>query len=171
MKLIEALKRLKMNRKKVTDLAALIKGNIEHMDGEKTKYSNPKLHVESWVQSIKDISLENEKLLARIQKTNLETPVSITLPDGKIVTKSISEWICRRREGIDFEELSYRSMRYTLKDKAESNPVTGELMVNKVVHNFEASVKDQRLMHLSEEPLIIDSALEIVNATTDLMEI
>lgn len=171
MKIIEALKKLKMNRKKIQDLQNLIRMNASHMESatKSLAYANPKQKILEWEQSIHDLQKENAQLLARISKTNLETKATIEIGDNQI-TKTISEWIYRRREGVDFDIQTQQAKATTLKQVATKDE-KGEIVVDNVVRNYDQAKRDELLMSLSSEKMLIDSQLEIVNAVTDLLEI
>ena len=172
MKIIEALKAVKANREKITDLQMLIAKNAAHMESQNgsTAYNDPKKKIKVWVQSIHDTLLENARLLTQIQKTNLNTLVSIEMPSGVTVEKSISEWIVRRREGVDTEILTYQAMRHSLKQQAIQSQ-DGTIKVDQVVVNYSTEDRDTKMMELSREKSLIDGKLEIVNATTELLEV
>ena len=172
MKIIEALKAVKANREKITELQMLIPRNAAHMESQNgaTPYNDPKKKIKAWVQSIHDTLLENSRLLTRIQKTNLDTLVSIEMPSGVTVEKTVSEWIVRRREGVDAEILTYQSMRHSLNQKAVQAQ-DGTIKVDQVVVNYSTEDRDTKLMELSREKSLIDGKLEIINATTDLLEV
>ena len=170
MKIIEALKKVKANRQKMADLTALIRNNSANMESEKgkTPYSDPKAKVKEWLQSVESLQSDNAKLLANIQYTNLHTEVSIEMPSGTVVTKTVAEWIVRRREGVDSVSAAYESLRTNLKQNAVRDQ-EGNITVDHVILNFSAEQRDKKLMDLSQEKSLIDSKLEIVNATTDLI--
>lgn len=169
MKIIEALKKIKANRAKVEDLRKLISTHSAMKSTDTSPYANPVQQVKSWVDAIEQIALDNEKLLYRIHKTNLMTQVTIEL-DGNAVTKSIDEWINRRREGAAIAALAWNSQTDRgLKEEAIKQS-DGTLHVVTIVRNYDAATRDKKLAAFAEEPSIIDGRLEIVNATTDLME-
>lgn len=171
MKIIEALKKVKYNREKMVDLARLIKQNAANMESQKgrTGYDDPKRKIREWVQSVHDLQNDNARLLAGIQRTNLTTKVTIEVEDGKPVTKTIAEWITRRREGVDQDYQVYSCMSTNLKQQTMQD-AQGNLIVDNVVYNFSTEERDKKLMVLSEEKSRIDSTLEIVNATTDIVD-
>lgn len=170
MKIIEALKKVKANRVKISDLSALIGKYSAHMESGTTSlpYKDPAKSIAEWSQSIFSLSQDNAILLSRIQKTNLVVMVPIEI-DGKIVTKNISEWVYRRREGVDQEMSGYASMGTRLTATATKDK-DGNIVVDRVVYNYDQAMRDKKLSILKEEKSLIDSALEIVNATTDLVD-
>lgn len=97
--------------------------------------------------------------------------VSIDI-NGRTITKSISQWISRRVEFADIDRLTYRALNeggrkdgvIQVKGSTETIPVT-------VVRNYVSDIRDKKLAEFSEEPSLIDERLEIVNATTELVEL
>lgn len=171
MKIIEAMKRVKLNNEKVADLRAKIGQNSAHLSYETPLYGeNQAKQVSEWVQSCLDISQENVRLLVAIQRTNLATSVTIDL-GGKSVTKSIAEWVWRRRTYAeqDAGTISMLSDR-NLKEGLVPSSTGGAPQEVKIVRNFDPALRDAAREVYRSEPHLIDSALEIVNATTDLVE-
>lgn len=170
MKIIEALKKIKANRVKIADLQGLIAKYAAHMESGTTSlaYKDPAKAVTEWTQSIFSLTQDNAILLSRIQKTNLMVMVPVEI-DGKIVTKNISEWVYRRREGVDQEVGAYMAMNTRLTATATKDK-EGNIVVDKVIHNYNQEARDKKLAVLKEEKSLIDSALEIANAITDLLD-
>lgn len=169
MKIIEALKKVKHDREKIVDLQRLINKNAARMESEKPEYEDQKKRVAEWIQSIEDTNHNISKLLTHIQKTNLLTTVTIDI-GGKQVQKTIAEWIIRRREGVDVDLRTGIALSV---GKLIPKPITdseGKVTIDQVVVNFDPKRRDESLAILREEKYLIDSALEIVNATTDLVE-
>lgn len=99
MKLIEAMKRVKQNKEKISDLqkkASAVSANLSFetpLYGEKTAE-----YIQEWVQSASDLNQDNVKLLVAIARTNLVTPVTITLGE-KAVTPAELRQLGRNRHG------------------------------------------------------------------------
>ncbi|MFW9872352.1 MAG: hypothetical protein ACFFG0_04555 [Candidatus Thorarchaeota archaeon] len=169
MKLIEALKKIKELQKKAEDLRDLVKNNCVRSSFESDKYSGQAKKVEGWIQAHSDILKEILKLRVSIQKTNIETRVDIDL-GGKVISKSIAEWIHRRRDLVN-EELK---MWNCLTDRGIKEGIgrgpTGDPIEIKIVRFYDPSERDNKKQLYSSEPMIIDSKLEVINATTDLIE-
>lgn len=172
MKIIEALKKVKSNRVKMTDLIGLISANSAHMESasKSLPYANPSEKVKEWLQSVADLEKDNARLLTRIQRTNLNTQVTIEMPNGVSVTKSIAEWIVRRREGIAIEVNAYTHLYAGNLKQSASKDSEGNIIIDNVVRNYDQEKRDIRLSHLNEERSLIDGTLEIINAVTDLEE-
>lgn len=170
MKLIEAMKRVKANHQKITDLQDKISKNCAHLSYETPLYANPAVQIQEWLQSCEDTVKENTNLLVRISKTNLATAVTINL-GGNAVTKSIAEWIWRRREyaKVDFatwDKLTNRNLR----EGVIPSSTGGESLQAKIVYNFDAKTRDAKKAMYQTEPHEIDAALEVANAITDLLD-
>ena len=113
-------------------------------------------------------------MLTAIARTNLATQVTIEL-GGKPVTKSITEWIWRRREYAALDQRTQASFTDGQlrghEGKWATPEVEGEPPVKtEIVRYYDSTERDTRIEMYREEPTRIDAALEIVNATTDLQE-
>ena len=168
MKLIEALKEIQMNQKKSDDLREKIARHSAHLNMETPVYSEQNKQVREWLQAHSDILKEIMKLRISIQRTNLATDVVIEL-GGKAVTKTIAEWIHRRRDLARLEMSSWVGL--TDKNLKEGNmqQSTGELVPVKIIRCYDPKERDEMVDLYTNEPTIIDSRLEVVNAITDLI--
>lgn len=169
MKLIEALKKTKDLQRKAEDLRDLIKGNCARSTLESDRYPDQAKKVSGWLQAHSDILKEILSLRVAIQKTNLETEVLIEI-GGKKITKSIAEWIHRRRDlsGLDMTAWSCLTDR-NIKEGTASGP-SGDVIEIKIIRFFDPSERDTKRELYTSEPSIIDGRLEVVNATTDLLQ-
>lgn len=170
MKIIEALKKIKLNQKKIEQTTLLMNKYSAKMEDEKFPYDKePIQQLKDWKQSIMSLLKDNEELLIRIFKTNLNTQVTIELPDGKSVSKSISAWMIERDKTTPL--VARMASSYTDNGlKPRTVEEDGKLKVVQVQLAYEPEKVDQLRSDLLEVPSIIDSTLEIVNATTDLLE-
>lgn len=169
MKIIEAMKRVKLNEEKIVDLQAKIKQYCVHLNIEKPAYKDQHARVKEWLQSCTDLTQENVRLLCAIQRTNLETPVTIEL-GGKSVTKTIAEWVWRRRKYAEIDRQTWSGLSDRgLKEGISQSPTGGQVEMT-LVRYFDPVERDNRVLMYREEPGLIDSTLEVVNATTDLLE-
>lgn len=169
MKIIQAMKLIKSNKEKIADLIQKVRNNSAYTSIETPPYDDAKAIVRGWLQSIHDIGQENIKLQIAIAKTNMATSVTIEL-GGVQVTKTIAEWVWRRREyaTLDFTAVSSLTDR-GIKEGSTKLP-TGDSMDIKIVRNYDVEERDKLVALYRAEPSIIDSALEVVNAVTDLVE-
>ena len=93
MKIIEAMKRVKLNKEKIADLQNKIEIYCANLSFETPMYGAEQQHtINGWLQACSDLTKDNVKLLTAIQRTNLATSVTITLGEMN-VTKNIAEWI------------------------------------------------------------------------------
>ena len=170
MKIIEEMKRVKSNKEKIADLQGKIGQFCANMSFETPMYGTDSASkIREWLQSCTDLTQENIRLLCAIQKTNIATTVSITLGE-KVVTKSIAEWVWRRREyaAVDlktWQMLTDRNLKEGTGQNSQGAPV--EI---KIVRHFDPVQRDKMTAMYKSEPHEIDSALEVINAVTDLVE-
>jgi hypothetical protein len=172
MKIIEAMKKIKANRKKIADQQALIQKNCAFLSNETNAYgdlSAVKGKVDEWIQSCHDLSLECEKLLVDIARTNLATNVTIHI-GGKDITKPIAAWIYRRREFAAIDTRTYQVLTDRGLKEGQIKNSSGDTFDVKINRAFDSSLRDKKLAEFSEEPYLIDSRLEVINAVTDLIE-
>lgn len=168
MKIIEAMKQIKANKEKVQELSQRIQRNSAHLSIESPQYENQADKIKEWTQSCLDVSRDNVELLTRIAKTNLATNVTIDL-GGKAVTKTIAEWVWRRREysGLDKSIWLCQGDRNLKEGQVQTSP--GVLSEIKLVRYYDPATRDTNVDIYMREPHLIDSALEVVNATTELL--
>jgi len=169
MKLIEALKQIKDLQKKAEDLRKKVMLHSAYLDYETPVYPDQKKQVREWIQAHSDILKRIMSLRIAIQKTNLVTDVTIEI-GGKSVTKTIAEWVHRRRD-LAIEDLTMwkgltdRGLKEgTVKSSSE------QPMQVKIVRCYDPSERDSMIDILTTEPSVIDARLEVVNAVTDLIE-
>ena len=171
MKLIQAMKKLKDLNKKAEDLRAKVKQYAADLTIETPMYPDQRRQVTEWIQAHSDILKEILNLRVAIQRTNLATDVKIEL-DGKHVVKSIAGWIHRRRDLATLE----MNMWQCLSDRGlkESNIQTGPglpITEVRIRRYFDPAERDAKHELYRSEPSVIDATLEVVNATTELMEV
>lgn len=169
MKIIEAMKRVKANNEKIGDLQNKIANNCSKLNVETSSYNNPKEKITEWLQSCDDLTQENVRLLCAISRTNLATQVTIDIGD-KSVTKNIAEWVWRRRTyaEIDYQTWSRLTDRNLREGTMEQS--TGQKVEVRIERHFDPEERDKKLAMYRSEPHQIDAALEVVNATTELIE-
>lgn len=169
MKIIEAMKKVKQNKEKIADLQnkiSLVCANLSH---ETPLYgAETGTKVRDWLQSCQDLSQENVKLLCSIARTNLATSVTIEL-GGKSVTKTIAEWVWRRREYAKLDLLTFSKLTDRGLKEGQGNTSTGVPFEVKIVRHYDPSQRDAAMAMYQAEPHQIDATLEVVNATTDLV--
>lgn len=170
MKIIEAMKYIKMNKAKVAELQARIANVCANLSHETPLYGTETANkVKEWLQSCSDVSQENVRLLTAIQRTNLATSVTIQLGE-KSVTKNIAEWVWRRREYAKLDMDTYTKLTDRGLKEGMVQTSTGQPMELKIVRHYDPVARDTAVSMYRNEPHLIDASLEIVNATTDLLE-
>jgi len=171
MKIIEALKKVKDLQRKKDDIKTKVATYHVDYDYETPVYGDrQKEQIEEWIQAHSDILKEIERLRVAIQKTNLAIQVTIEL-GGKAVSKTIAQWIHRRRD-LATEECSIWKVLNDkgLKEIAKATTTTGESKDVKIRRYYSPQERDQKIEVYRSEPTIIDSTLEVINAVTDLIE-
>lgn len=169
MKLIEAMKQIKELRRKADDLVEKIKKHSAHMNFETPVYEDQKKQVSEWLQSHGDLVKEIERLRLLVQRTNLATSVSIKL-NGASVTKPIAAWIHRRKDLAALQQQAWQS----LTDKGLREGIVqdsqNEKREVKIVRCYEPTQRDEKVALFQGEPSLIDQTLEVINATTEVVE-
>ena len=171
MKLIVAMKLIKELQVKAEDLRGKVKQYCADLDFETALYPDQKRQVSEWIQAHSDILKEILGLRVKIQRTNLATPVEIEI-GGKLVTKSIAEWIHRRRDLAAAELLMWQGLTDKNLKEGQFLPATSpgvQPTPVKLRRYYDPSERDRNTELYRAEPGIIDRTLEVVNATTDVL--
>ena len=169
MKLIEALKQIKDLQRKADDIKKKVQQFSADLDFETVTYPDQKGQVSQWVQAYSDLIKEILSLRFRIQKTNLQTLVTVQLGDNS-VKKTIAEWIHRRKDLAKLEAGIWGALTDRGLKEGKAPQTNGTVLEIKIRRYYDPIERDKKLEVLSAEPSLIDGALEIANATTDLME-
>lgn len=169
MKIIEGLKEIKALEVKVTDLQDKVSKYCSDLDYETPAYPDQKKQVTEWMQSIHDSLKAAMNLRVRLNKTNMATIVPIEL-GGQKVEHSITEWILRRRlyagyEGAAWGKLSNRGLK-----EGMAQTTNGDKITVKIRYHYDPIERDKMVEMFRGEPGIIDRTLEVINATTDIVE-
>lgn len=126
--------------------------------------------VQGWIQSHRDLVKKIEDISIAVQKTNLQTEVEINL-GGKPVKKSIAQWILRRTQLASAEEAAFRALHDRgLKDTVALSSDGKTKLPISVVRYYDPVERDLMVDTFRHEPSMIDQKLEVVNATTQLVE-
>lgn len=170
MKLIQAMKKIKDLKIKADDLKDKVAKHCADLTIETAVYPDQRGTVSGWIQAHGDILKEILSLRTAIQRTNLATEVTIEL-SGQQITKTVAEWIHRRRDLAGMQmaiwgALSDRNLKEHNLQTVQGGPVT-EVRIRRY---FDPVERDRNLAAFRSEPGTIDAHLEIVNATTDLIE-
>jgi hypothetical protein len=171
--IIQALKRMKSLKEEVEQTRQLIAAHCADYSNESPVYETvekQKLQIASWLQSIEDKLQAYAQFALRVKYTNLMTQVTIYLEDGaKKLTLPLEEWIIMRREIAPIKQNLFSSIGdRSLKDKEVRTSAGGTETVQ-VRRYYDPVHRDTMLMKAKSLPSIIDSHLEVVNATTPLL--
>lgn len=169
MKLIQGLKKIKELEKKAEDLRDLVKNNCARSSLEQDKYPEQEKKVRGWIQSHSDLLKEILRLRIAIQRTNLETEVSIEIGE-RTVTKTIAEWIHRRRDLAGDELKMWNCLTDRGIIEGQGKVPSGEVVEVKITRFYDPAERDNMRSLYQSEPIIIDGHLEVTNAVTDLIE-
>jgi hypothetical protein len=170
MKIVEALHKIKHLKNKIQDLQSKISTYCAGMDVDKPTYENQEGQISEWLQSAHDSVKEVMRLKFAIQRTNISTNVTIEI-GGIPVVHSISGWITRRVElaGIEKNTWECLTTKRLVPMKLPANPGEPPRVTNVKLY-YNPKLKDKMVAEYSEEPALINAKLEVVNATTDLIE-
>ena len=174
MKLIEGLKEIPALLRKAEDLRKLITNNCALLDNETPSYGNKDQQtskVKEWIQSHSDTLKRIEWLKACIAKTNIETEVAIKFSDALTVKKSINRWISRRQQLVELERQAWTALSDRGLKEEKTIQSDKQVIEKKIVRFFDPAERDNKAAFYRLEPMMIDSALEITNATTELIEV
>lgn len=170
MKLIQAMKKLKDLNIKADDLRKKVAINCANLTIETPVYADTTVKINEWLQGHSDILKEILELRVAIQKTNVATNVTIEL-GGKQVTKTVAEWIHRRRDLAALEQSMWAVLGDRgLKEQNVQTSAAGPVTEVRIRRYFDPAVRDEKLELFRSEPSVIDGTLEIVNAVTELAQ-
>jgi len=173
MKIIEAMKKIKVLVQKSADLREKISMHCADQDYETPVYGDcaaQRVKVDKWLQSCTDIHQEIGDLQVRIERTNHLTDVMIEF-GGKEVTKTIAHWLRRRRSlaALDWKLWTCLTDRGLKEGALPSSTNQGDPRVVKIRRYYDPNIRDEKLTLYKSEPLLIDAKLEVTNAITDLI--
>lgn len=175
MKLIQAMKKLKDLAVKAEDLRKKVGIYCADLTIETAQYPDQKRQVAEWIQAHHDILKEMLKLRFQIARTNLATQVTMEFAGkqaGIHATKTLAEWIHRRRDLAKFEmEMWSRLTDRNLKEQNVQTTPGGVVTEVRIRRYFDPAERDAMVEMFRQEPQVIDATLETVNAVTDLLEV
>lgn len=169
MKIIEGMKLIKELQVKADDLKAKVKLHCADLDFETPMYADQKAQISTWIQAHSDVLKEILKIRTSIQKTNILTIVPVEI-GGHKVSKTIAEWIHRRRDLATSELTIWQSLGDRGLKEGPIKTTQGEEKTIKIRRYFDPLERDKKIEMFRSEPSIIDRTLEVINATTDLIE-
>lgn len=169
MKIIEAMKKIKDQQVKAADIRSKIQVYCADLSFETPLYADQKQQVAEWLQAHEDILKEILRLRVAIQRTNLATSVTIEL-GGKQVTKSIAEWVHRRRDLAALAKDAWQKLTDRGLKEGTAKNSTGQDIEIKLRRYYDPKERDAKVELYRSEPSIIDATLEVTNAVTDVVE-
>ena len=170
MKIIEAMRKLKNLNVKAEDLRSKIAQFCADLTIETPTYPDQRKQVSEWLQAHGDVLKEILHLRVAIQRTNLATNATVEL-DGKAVTKTVAEWIHRRRDLAKLELDAWSKLTDRgLKEQNVQTSQGGAVTEVRIRRYYDPLERDRKRTLYQSEPSTIDGVLEIINATTDLTE-
>lgn len=169
MKLIEALKELPLIEKKVARNVEKLREYASAVDNGKVdlKFSTEALQrkeIESLLQSSNDLANRADKLRRAIALTNANTNVTI-----KGETRTILEWISFRRNTFQLRLSALQALSDTASTQQMRNTPVDPAVGIRVVRFYDEKNKNEKIEDLHNLYDAVDSTLEIVNATTDIV--
>ncbi len=169
MKIIEGMKELKLLRKKMNKNRELIQKYASQVSTEKTYFESKQAQtkeVKSLLQSNADMCATYMALKVKIEKTNLATEINF-----KNKTHTISELLMYKRVlGTEIIQ-TYKSLNSQAGDHSLRSRFAGVSGKDAQIERFYSeSEKNEQLEYWSDFIDSIDGRLEVVNATTDLID-
>lgn len=170
MKIIEAMKRLKVILKRMQDNSQQVAVYSSILNTEKPAFGSEeeqKKKVFGLVQANTDLMEEYLKLKQNIERTNLVVEVVI----GK-ETRTISELLVIKRVLAQLMINTYNAMSIAAADQRAKQGYgrTAEGAMPSAVRMYSEEVRNNGIAKWQELYSAIDARLEVVNATTDLLE-
>lgn len=170
MKIVEALKLRKELLIKADDLRKKIAASSAHLSIETPAYADQPRQVSEWLQAHESLMQEIAALSMRVQKTNIATVVTLQI-GGKSIAKPIAEWVLRRRELAKLDEAAWSQLTdRNLKEQNVQTSPGGPITEIRIKRCFDAKARDEKIALYRSEPGVIDRTLEVINATTDLLD-
>jgi hypothetical protein len=170
MKLIQGMKLIKELTIKADDLRKKIGAHSAHLNIETAVYKEQPKQVGEWLQAHTDLMQEIGRLRVAIARTNLATLVTINV-GGRNVEKTITEWIVRRMVTAPMDALAYQALTDRNLKEQDLKPTPDSAVTQvRIVRCYDPKARDTMIAVYRDEPGLIDRTLEVVNATTDLIE-
>ena len=168
MKIIEGMKRLRVIEKRMESQRNAINEYASKLSTEMPRFQTKEdqaKEVASLIQSNNDLCAEYLRIKRSIEYTNLKVTVEL---QGKAY--SISDLLVVKRKLADRMVATYRALNDTVaRDRLRNAPkFDGE--TPKVEILYDERTKLDNIRKWQDLADIIDSRLEVINATTDLIE-
>lgn len=168
MKIIEALKKLKVIEKRITSNAKDITAYASVLSNEKPAFGTEeeqRREVSQLLQSSEDLGNEYLDLKRKIEKTNLTVEVEM---NGK--KYSISDLLVIKRKLAKMMMDTYSALNTQNADHRLMYNKAGQGQMPTVVQLYDEAAKNKKLRSWQEMYDQVDSRLEVINATEDIVE-
>lgn len=169
MKIVEGLKRLKVLEKRIASNAIDITKYASVLSTEKPAFETEEKQreeVKKLIQASEDLATEYLKLKSQIEKTNLQVTASI---NGK--THTLSEFLIIKRKLARMMQGIYEALNIgAAESRAHVARGYGSEQKVSVTQLYDEANRNQKLREWQELYEAVDSRLEVINATEDLVE-
>lgn len=167
MKIVEGLKRLKVLEKRIAGNAQDITKYSSVLSTEKPAFETEerqKEEVKRLIQASEDLANEYLKLKSQIERTNLQVVATI---NNK--THTLSEFLIIKRKLAKMMQGIYQALNtHTAENRMHTTRFSPDQKVS-VVQLYNESDRNMKLREWQEMYEAIDSRLEVINATEDLV--
>ena len=173
-KIIEALKEFPLIDKKIArnrrqldgySSIVLVGDDMKPFDLPFGDMAKQQLEVDALLQSTRDLTIRHGNLKRRLSLTNATVMVTIS---GE--TKSITEWIAFRQSGASYLLHAQQALTNSAAEAQVHSRQTDTSSGFKTHRFFSEKERNDEIERLTDLVGSVDSTLEIVNATTDLLE-
>jgi len=174
MKMIEALKEKKLNQKKVAGVTQEIQKYSSLTSTEKPAFDSEKTqreHILRLIQSGIDLLERRAKLKVMIDKTNINTKLRI--PKGVVTQEheiSIAEALMFKMNYKEYCTLFVALNKVVAENKLKSIQLNSDGSRAQSIQLYDEDFKNNSLKDLQMKFDYIDAHLEMLNATTDIVE-
>ena len=168
MKIIECLKQMKMNEKKLGKNVLMIQQYSSVCSAEKPVFGTEDIQrkeVKELIQSNMDLIKRQTELRSALQKTNMETEVNI----GDI-TDTIDYFLYMKTKGIAFTISTYNALNErTARQRMMGGNTTVDGKRPQVEYMYDEKEKNAALRKYGDLEGEISARLEVINATTNII--
>lgn len=168
MKIVEGLKRLKVLEKRIASNSGDITKYASVLSTEKPAFETEeeqRKEVKKLIQASEDLATEYLKLKTQIEKTNLQVTATI---GGR--THTLAEFLIIKRKLARMMQMVYQSLNTeAAQDRLHSTRFAADQKVN-IVQLYDETTRNEKLREWQELYEEVDSRLEVINATEDLVE-
>ena len=168
MKIIEGMKKIKLNEKKITDNISRIQQYASKLSSEMAYFKTDeeqKKQIKSLIQANIDLVTEIMKLKRQINITNLLTRVEIDKFIG-----SIDEALMMKRKYCQLLISTFNALTDGAASTRLRSAPSFDGKLPQVLRLYDEATKNECIRRYQDLLYTIDSRLEVINATTELIE-